>query len=352
MVVVSALDIRFLLRELRQIEGSLVDKVFQFGPKEVILQLHKAGEGKQLVKVIVGEGILLAKEKRVASKEERPTSFAMLLRKQLRQARILNVVQPGLERIIEVQFSNELKLIVEMFSKGNVVLCDRDNKIIALLQRQVWKDRTVKKGEPYKLPPSKKNVFMMDEKEFTTAYNKSGKDNVVKILATDFSLGGKFAEEVCTLAKLDKTKKRIDTSKIFKAIHKLENKQLQPAVLLDGDEIIGITPVELEGLKQAKKKQTKTLSEALELAFNQESKEVQENKSEKERLADLAEKQKQQIKDLEKKSVEYKKIGDAIYSHYNDIESIIKDIKENDWKTKNKLVKELNKKEKKVVIEL
>jgi predicted ribosome quality control (RQC) complex YloA/Tae2 family protein len=46
-----------------------------------------------------------------------------------------------------------------LFSKGNVILTDSEFEIIAVLERQIWKERTVKPGEKYIFPGF---VFMED----------------------------------------------------------------------------------------------------------------------------------------------------------------------------------------------
>ena len=75
-------------------------------------------------------------------------------------------------------------------------------------------------------------------------------------------------------------------------------------------------------------------------------------KGERQKLENLAKKQEQQIGSLKKKSEEYKKIGDLIYTKYTEIEKIIKEIKEKNWEVKHSLIKEKNKKERKVILEL
>ena len=111
-------------------------------------------------------------------------------------------------------------------------------------------------------------------------------------------------------------------------------------------------PVNLEIYKDAHKEQASSCSDALDKWFAATSDDVKEATSEKQRLANLAEKQKEQIAALKRKGEEYKKIGDLIYNHFDEIDQIIKDVKKSDWKTEHKLIKELNKKEKKIILEL
>ena len=72
------------------------------------------------------------------------SNFCMLLRKHLSSARILDITQPGLERIIcfKLEHLDELGdlgtkfLIVELMDKhSNIIFCDEDMKIIDSIKR-------------------------------------------------------------------------------------------------------------------------------------------------------------------------------------------------------------------------
>lgn len=354
MIYTSALDLSFLIRELKTLDKSIVEKIFHPSKNEILLQLHKSNEGKKLLKIVAGQGIHITKEKKESTKSEKPSNFCMFLRKKLKQSRLLNITQHELERILELNFSYDLKLIVELFSKGNIILCDHKNKIIFPLQTQEWKHRIIKRGNTYKYPPKTTNPFSLTEKEFTEIYKKSNKENVVKTLATEFSLGRKYAEEICLSAKVDKTKKKTNTSKIYKEIQNIKNRPLKPNLIYSKEtgELLDISPIELNIYKEENKKYIKNFSEVLEEFFRTFSEDTIQETSEKQKLLNLAEKQKEQIKELERKAEDYKKIGDLIYAHFNEIDQIIKEIKKNNWNLKHPLIKEINKKECKLILEL
>lgn len=349
MITLTAIDSKFVVRELKILERAIVEKIFHPSHKEIIVQLHSSGSGKKLLKIKAGESIYITKEKNATP--ETPSSFCMTLRKYLQQERITGITQHEFERIIEITFSNGCKMIAELFSKGNIILVDKENKIIALLERQEWKHRTIERGKPYVYPPTTINPFTLSEEEFRKKYEESSKENLVKILATEFALGGKYAEEVCTLAKVDKKKKSIDTIKVWKAVQSLESKPLKPNVINKGVKI-EISPIELVSEQEALKQYFNTFSEALEFYDKNYGEEQQEVQEEKEKLVELAELQKQHIEELKKEAEEFKKIGDVIYTHYTDIENLIREIKEKKWNVQNKIIVELKKAERKVIIEL
>jgi len=92
--------------------------------------------------------------------------FCMLLRKHLNSARIIDIIQPGLERIIQIKIEhlNEMGdlcvkyLILEVMGKhSNIIFIDEDNTIIDSIKRishMVSSVREVLPGRKYVLPPS------------------------------------------------------------------------------------------------------------------------------------------------------------------------------------------------------
>ncbi len=349
MITLSALDTKFIVRELKELEGSIVEKIYQVAEKEVIIAVHSSGAGKKLLRIVAGQGANLTKEK--GDVKENPSPFCMTLRKYLKQTRIANIAQQEFERIIEIAFSNDYKLILELFSKGNVILIDKDGKIVALLERQEWKHRTLEKGKIYVYPPQTINPFKLSEEEFRNRYNHSDKESAVKILASDFALGGKYAEEVCALARIDKKTRRVDSVKLWRIMQTLESKKLNPHIIDKGIKK-EISPIELVSEEKSKKQYFNTISEALESYEKNYGQEVVEKQEEKEKLVDLAKLQREHIETLKKEAEDFKKIGDMIYTKYAEIDAVIKEIKEKKWNVNNKMILEMKKAEGKVVLEL
>ncbi len=349
MIGLTALDIKFLVRELKELENAIVEKIYQLAEKEMIIALHSSGAGKKYLRIVAGQVANLTKEK--GESKENPTPFSMTLRKYLKQARITGIVQAEFERIIEINFSNEYRLILELFSKGNVILIDKEGKITALLERQEWKHRTLEKGQVYIYPPTTINPFKLSEEEFRDRYNHSDKESAVKILASDFALGGKYAEEVCALARIDKRTRRIDSIKLWRIVQTLESKKLNPNIIDKGVKK-DISPIELVSEEKAKKQYFNTISEALESYEKNFGEEVVEKQEEKDKLLDLAKMQEEHIEMLKKEAEEFKKIGDMIYTNYAVIDELCKEVREKKWNVKNKMILEMKKAEGKIVIEL
>ena len=109
---ISSLELAALVNELQILVKGKVSQIYDFDKKEILLQLHAPGKGKQLLKIIPGKFICLTKEKKV---QLRPTGFCMQLRKYLDNAFIKDIYQQDAERIIvfELEKQNKYYLIIK-----------------------------------------------------------------------------------------------------------------------------------------------------------------------------------------------------------------------------------------------
>ena len=202
---ISSLELAALVNELQFLVQGKISQIYHQEKKEMLLQLHARGRGKELLKIISGKWLCLTGMKLVPL---RPSGFCMQLRKYINNAVIKDIYQKDAERIVVFELEKEKRysLIVELFSKGNVILTDEMSTIITSLERQIWKDRVVKPGEKYVFPKSEVNWKKITEKELATILKKSEKKNLAVSLATEVGLGGLYAEEVCRKNEIDKNK--------------------------------------------------------------------------------------------------------------------------------------------------
>lgn len=346
----KALDVYFMVKELQSLVGAKVDKIYQ-QENELIISLHK--QGKILLK-ITPEACFITKYK---FEQEKPPSFCMYLRKYLNQARITEIVQRGFERIIEIRLKKEAEyvLIAEIFSKGNIILCQSNLTIMLPLHEQKWKDRTIKPRTTYLYPPRIKYDPLTATKE---DLEKLGKENLVKTLAIDFSLGGSYAEEVCLRASIDKNKKILtteETKKIIRELKHVKEEELKPNKV-DNE----IYPFELKIYEGQEKKFYKTLSEALDEYYKEEAIEDRTFQKRTIKVQKLIEKQKQHLEELKRTAEEEKLKADLIYKNYPYVKEVIDVIKEArdkkiSWEEITKKLKTKNievKKEGKIILDL
>ena len=151
----NVLEIKQITKELQELKGARIDKIYQ--PDGFLIRTHKTGQGKKMIKIEPNKIWITQK------KPEMPTKiphFCTKLRKELEGKKITQIKQLNNERIIQFTLETQKEkkhLIIELFANGNLIITDSENKIICAQEERAWKDRTIKKGQTYKLPPAKEH---------------------------------------------------------------------------------------------------------------------------------------------------------------------------------------------------
>lgn len=368
---ITALELRNIISELDFLIDSKVDKIYHPEKKELVINFYVSGKGKIILRLVVPNFLYLTDYKQ--EYPEKPSNFCVFLRKKLDNTRLKEINQLGFERIVEFIFESKqerFRLIFELFSKGNIVLCKDDFKILRPIEVQIWSKRSVKPGQIYDYPKREFNIIGLKKSELKEIINKS-KKNVVKTLAMDLGLGGLYAEEICMLAKIEKDKKELEAKELdtlFKAITKLAKSKNKPTIVYDKEKVIDVTPFDLKSYDKFEKKPAKSYNEALDsvltkrLVKTQTDQKMSKHQKKIEKLNKIIEKQGMRVKKLESDIKKSNKSAELIYNNYKLIENVFEElnkamkkysIKEIKEKLKNhKIVKEINAKEKSIVVEL
>jgi len=344
----SSMDLYYLLKELDILISGKIDQIYQKGKEELTLQMHVTGKGKKMLRIILPSMMYLTIYK--GEQPPEPPGFCKFLRKRLKSARLQKIEQKGFERIVDFTFSTKettYHLIVELFSDGNVILCDENYKIISPLTTGNWKDRTIRGGIEYTYPKRDINFLDISEDDFKKNILASDKESIVKTLAMDFGLGGSYAEELCTIAEIDKDKKadEKDISKLYSASREFISREIEGNVT-EKD----ILPFKFK-TKEAKTVFT-SFNEALDETLTEEKitsqNEIIASKKEKEmdKINAMIKQQEQTIKDMERKIEESQKKAELIYENYDEIKEALQNPE------KSPLVKDINKKDKTITIEI
>jgi predicted ribosome quality control (RQC) complex YloA/Tae2 family protein len=326
----TALDLRFLVKELRKaLTGGVFRKIYQYG---------RAGSRQFLFEIFIPQGggqwlyvdsskLFLTRHKKVVPQE--PPSFCMFLRKHLMNKRIKSMRQYEFDRIVEI-VTDENILIIELFSTGNVILCDSMYKIIMPLEFQKWKGREVKPKLPYKYPPKITNPFNVDFDSMRRSMSRSDK-KLAGYLATFMGLGPEYAMEVCarTGLKPEKPAGEVsleEASGLHRSLLSLDGEKMKPCVYPGL-----VSPFPLKMLDQ-KPKTFPSLSEALDEFFSGQQIElakeeaVKEAAREKGRIGRIVEQQSEASGKWERIMRESARIGDLIYNNYPAVQAAIEGI--------------------------
>ncbi|MDD6174972.1 MAG: NFACT RNA binding domain-containing protein [Firmicutes bacterium] len=178
-----AFDGAFLSQIKKEIEqqalGAKVDKVHQPSREEIVLVLRGKGTGGKLMLSARANSPRIHFTAVLPENPPAPPMFCMLLRKRLTSGKLTAIRQPGLERVLLLDFAciNELgeavtnTLAIEIMGRySNIILIDEQGTIVDALRRvnaEMTSERLVLPGMAYQLPPAqnKKNILETSPQE-------------------------------------------------------------------------------------------------------------------------------------------------------------------------------------------
>jgi predicted ribosome quality control (RQC) complex YloA/Tae2 family protein len=337
----SSVDVAALIRELHpRLLDSKITKIYQHSPDEIRIGLHIFKEGRTNLIIEAGKRFHLTKHPETAQKL--PPSFPMLLRKHLTGGRITEIVQYDFDRIIILHIQrgeDKTMLLIELFSRGNIVLLDSEKRIILPLKSISFRDRRVRGGEQYELPAAQLSPITTTEVELKEMFVHSDSD-IVRTMATKMNMGGQYAEEVCLRAGIEKStpaKGLIDPTPIRNAladVFKPLSTELKPHIITKNGVKIDVLPFSLSSNEKNERIFFPTFNEALDEYFSSEAKKkneaVKEAEMKKDEKTGLYEYRLQkQVLALTKFRDEEQKLvhkGELIYAHYQTCDGILKAI--------------------------
>lgn len=335
------IEITALVRELSSLKGAKVNKVYNPSKKELIFNLHHPEQRKVALRAVLPRYMTVSEYKQ--GNPEKPSHFAMFLRKYLTNAKLVGISQPPFERIIELHFEKEdyFILVFELFSKGNVIICDKDYKILLPLEAQSWRDREIRAGVKYVFPQKSMNFENMSFENFKYAIVSSKRDEIVKALAIVLGLGGTYAEELCHISGINKKTKinaikddefRLLFKNFLSIVENSKESELQPHIVFKEKEAIDVLPFKLDIYSDYETKEYPSFEKALDSYFMTYFKEkkisIKETNIEKEVIHQEAilKQHRTYLEELKTKSEKYKIFGDKIYQHLGEIQDIVQNL--------------------------
>lgn len=373
----SAYEIRHLVEEFGELNGAKVEKIYQPDKRALLIEFHLKNKGKRYF-VINEKFVYLASSK--GTVPERPSGFCVFLRKHLEGSRLKEIEQHDFERIVELVFegkhgenSSTHRLVVELFGRGNIILCGEEYTILMPLEVQKWERCEVRPKQKYVFPKQKYDFVNLSKGTFEELLRETEKENLVKMFAIDVGLGGTYAEEICARAGINKMEspKEIHGKEItllFSALDELRKEKKEPAVVFNKEEVLDIVPVALDVYKNMKQKRFDSYNEALDEVLTKKEAEAK-NKLIKSRMDKEIEKveniisiQKKHLAAVEKESSEAKERGELIYNNYELVSGVINELKKArerySWKEikeklkGHKVIKKIDEKTGEIVLEI
>lgn len=257
-MVSMALDgivIANVVDELRnELLGGRINKIAQPEKDELLLTIKGQARGQYRLLLSADPGLPLV----YLTDSNKPSpmtapNFCMILRKHLSSAKIIDISQPGLERIIsfKLEHLDELGdlgtkfLIVELMGKhSNIIFCNEDMIIIDSIKRinhSVSSIREVLPGREYFIPDTmkKKNPLTIDFEEFRNSILKKPMELTKALYSGLTGISPLIANEVCHRASLDGSISAISLEEA-PALHLFRNLERMMEDIKDGQFVANI----------------------------------------------------------------------------------------------------------------
>lgn len=282
-----------IVSELKQkLTGGRISKIAQPEPEELVLTIKNKKDTYRLFLSANASLPLIYLTQEAGLSPMTAPNFCMLLRKHIGNARITDVTQPGLERIVrlELEHLDELgdlrqkSLVIEIMGKhSNIIFCD-GTKIVDSIKHvsaAVSSVREVLPGRDYFIPNTtgKTNPLAADKTFFSSLFS-SGK-NIAAILSGNFTgisnvsaeeivyrsgLDSSLAAEACTLE--EQTRLWNTFSGVMDLIR---TQQFSPCIAYDNNEPKEFSAFLLTGLTEYRLQTFDSISEVLYTYYNSRS---------------------------------------------------------------------------------
>jgi predicted ribosome quality control (RQC) complex YloA/Tae2 family protein len=340
----TSFDIAIIVHELNEtIADSRVNNIYQLNEKTFVLKLHKTDTPS--LRLVIESGKRLHLTAYALKPPKVPPAFCMALRKHLRGAWVDKIEQYEFERVVTIYLRNKmgvLRLIVELFGEGNIILTGKKGEILQALTFRRMRDRNIIRGEVYHFPPSSgKNPFSVSKEELEKALKASGDVEVVRAIARFLGVGGFYAEETLLRANIEKTKqssalnsKEVDG--IFRGLQSLLSAvngfKVEPHIVLAEDgSFQDALPFKLKRYVTLRSQPYKSFNEAVDELYLRAtaaekavaSVEVDKLKQEAERLKRVITEQEKALLEDEAKAKRNRCIGDIIYAHSSEVQTLL-----------------------------
>jgi len=346
----SNIDIRLMLPELREAaEGAFIKNVYQY-TDIFVLKLYQPGGGTVNLLIHPGRRVHLTEYARKAPRQ--PPHFCTVLRKYLREKRIISIKQHDLDRIVIIEVGNEdesYKLVAEMFGTGNMLLLDPKDMIFVAMRYKRMRDRNIIPKAQYLFPPLRgEDLFSIDDDSFEGLLADSNA-NIVRTLASRLNLDSLSCEEICARSTVSPKVMvpEIDSQTLsdlkggfFEFTTKLNAGVSQPNVVLDVEpseeedtqDYVAFLPFQFQLYNELPSQNFDTFSQAIDEFFGVSESELEDEElqsalsKEQKRLQRIIDKQNEGIQNLKKKAEKLRVLGELIYSHFTISQEVLETV--------------------------
>jgi len=279
----SGVELRYLVNEIgaRVASGHYISAVNAVTKDSLLLRLHHPTQ-EDIMLVLSARGIWVTKLK---FKPVEDNSLERAAIAELERARVESVEQAGSERIATLRLrrlDGQARIVVcEFFGDGNIIICDSEMQILAILRPIEVRHRTLKVGLRYAFPPQRGvDVFALSLEQMLALRNEAKNLDVLRWIGRGLSMPKKFVEEVAKRAGIEPQRQAgqladEEVGRIFSTIKSLVDdvsagRNHEPVVIMQDGKPVDALPIITEEAKKLDAKKVPTYMEALDEVLSNE----------------------------------------------------------------------------------
>jgi predicted ribosome quality control (RQC) complex YloA/Tae2 family protein len=249
----SSIELQYLVNEIRSrvisssSSGYYVSSINAITKSSLFLRLHHPMH-EDVMLVLSTRGIWITRLKFKPVEEK--NNLESIAQKELERAKLELIEQAGSERIVSLKFrqlDGKVRIVVgEFFGNGNLIICDENMQIIAILNPIEVRHRTLSVGLRYAYPPARGvDVFKITLDQMLSLRNEAKNLDVLRWIGRNISMPKKFVEEVTKRAGIQVAKQAAqlsddEVSKIYETVKNFVSdvstgKNHEPIVVMQND---------------------------------------------------------------------------------------------------------------------
>ena len=273
-MALSGIELRYLKNEIsNKIRDYYVSNIYGITNNSLLFKLHHPKKPDVML-MLSTSGIWISS---VKIDQIEQNKILKRLRNDLLRLKLTKIEQIGVERVIYLTFSGfdkEFILVGEFFADGNIILCNNEMKILALLHSIDVRHRKLRVGLTYTPPPQKGlDIFEISKNDLDEI--KISSLPAANWIGRTLGLPKRYVEEIFSISKVDPKAKGNslqddEIQKIFESLKKLiddiVNGHHSP-IIIKSDSSIEVSPVKLDGVKNATP--VDSFNEGLDIVFSQ-----------------------------------------------------------------------------------
>ncbi len=249
-MTLAGIELRYLVTDIgNKVKDYYVSNIYGVSRTSILFKLHHP-EKPEILLMFSTFGLWVTNVKINQIEENR---LVKRLRNDLLRTKISEIKQLGSERIAYITFSGfnqDFVLVGEFFGDGNIILCNKEMKILSLLHSIEVRHRKLSVGLTYIPPPaSGLDIFGITKKDIEPV--RSAESPVVRWIGRTLGLPTKYAEEIVRNANVNPqalgntlSEQNIDTifSSVRDLLHRVTNGIHDPCII-HGEKNADVSPI-------------------------------------------------------------------------------------------------------------